>query len=93
MNSGTIIKKVQVTEKGTTLAEKQRKYFLVVEPSATKVDIRHAVESAFKVKVEKVNTLNCMGKSKRGRNMRYGRTPDWKRAVVTLKEGNKIELA
>ena len=87
-----IIRKVQVTEKGTALAEKNNQYLLEVAKSANKIEIRRAVEKLFKVAVVNVNTMNYKGKLKRERTVRYGRRPSWKRAVVTLKEGDKIEL-
>ena len=65
----------------------------VVDPTATKIDVRHAVEQAFGVKVTKVNTLTRKGKTKRNRRTnRIGRTSDTKRAIVTLATGNKIDL-
>jgi len=89
----TIVKNVRVTEKGTSLSEKHNQYLLHVDRRANKVDIRRAVEEIFDVKVLRVNTMNVGGKAKRLRYMAYGRTNDWKKAVVTLKEGDKIELA
>ena len=89
---GSIIKKVMITEKGTVLSEKENKYLFRVDPSANKLEIKQAVEKYFKVSVSKVNTMRYMGKRRRQRTAHYGRTSDWKRAVVTLKEGNKIEL-
>ena len=88
-----VIKTVRVTEKGTGLAEKHNQYLLEVNRKANKVDIRRSVESVFNVKVLSVNTMNVEGKKKRLRYMQYGRTNNWKKAVVTLKEGDKIELA
>jgi large subunit ribosomal protein L23 len=90
--ASAIIRSIQITEKGTTQAEKG-KYFFKVEPSANKMEIKRAVEEMFKVPVAKVNTMNCLGKLKRERTARYGRKSDWKRAIVTLKEGSRIELA
>lgn len=87
-----IIKRLLVTEKGTRLTEKHNQYQFEVVTSANKVEIKHAVEKIFNVKVTKVNTMNKLGKAKRLRTMSYGRTPAWKRAVVTLKEGDKIDL-
>lgn len=86
-----IIKEPLLTEKGTK-QEKTRKYFFVVDRSAKKHEIREAVERIFNVKVDKVNTMVMGGKWKR---VRYqpGKTADWKKAIVTLKEGQKIELA
>jgi len=68
-------------------------YVFEVDKDATKIDVRHAVEQAFGVKVEKVNTLNRKGKTKRNRRTnRVGRVADTKRAIVTLAEGSKIDL-
>jgi large subunit ribosomal protein L23 len=68
-------------------------YVFDVDMDATKIDVRHAVEQAFGVKVTKVNTLTRKGKSKRNpRTNRIGRTADTKRAIVTLAAGNKIDL-
>ncbi len=88
-----ILKRIQLTEKGTALTEKQNKYLFEVDRDANKNDIKRAVEAFFKVSVAKVNTMCYAGKRKRERTVRYGRRSDWKRAVVTLKEGQKIELA
>ncbi|MGQ9660982.1 MAG: 50S ribosomal protein L23 [Kiritimatiellia bacterium] len=87
-----IIREVQVTEKGTALTERARKYFFRVDPSANKKEIQRAVEQLFNVKVAKVNTIRYLGKKKRERMLKYGRRPDWKRAVVTLAEGSHIDL-
>jgi large subunit ribosomal protein L23 len=68
-------------------------YVFDVDMDATKIDVRHAVEQAFGVKVTKVNTLTRKGKTKRNRRTnRIGRTSDTKRAIVTLATGNKIDL-
>lgn len=89
---GAVIKELQVTEKGTMLAEANNKYFLKVAPTANKIEIKRAVETMFNVKVDSVNTMRYAGKRKRMRSVRFGKRPDWKRAIVTLKEGSKIEL-
>ena len=89
---GIIIEKLQMTEKATNLATSQNKYFFRVDPSANKMEIKRAVEDIFKVAVASVNTMRYLGKKKRERTARYGRKSDWKRAVVTLKEGSKIDL-
>lgn len=79
-----------VTEKSTALME-QGKYTFRVPLAATKIQIRQAVEQIFKVKVQAVNTMRYEGKVKRlGRTQ--GRRSDWKKAVVTLKPGETIEL-
>ena len=88
----TIIKTVQLTEKGTRLMEKENKYLFTVDSSANKIEIARAVENQFKVSVAAVNTMNYEGKKKRERTVRYGKRAKWKRAVVTLKEGDKIEF-
>jgi large subunit ribosomal protein L23 len=90
--SRLVLKKIQITEKSTRLAEKENKYFFLVDPDANKMDVKRAVEELYKVAVTKVNTVNYRGKKKRERTMTYGRTAAWKRAVVTLDKGNKIEL-
>ena len=89
---GRIVKEIQLTEKGTALREIGNKYFFKVAPQANKVEIKWAVEQLFKVKVDKVNTMNYEGKLKRERSARFGRRADWKRAIVTLREGSTIDL-
>ncbi len=84
-----IIKAIVRTEK-STLSEPQGKYLFLVAISATKRQIKAAVEHIHKVKVVSVNTLIEKGKLKRVR-YQVGKTPDTKKAVVTLKKGQKIE--
>lgn len=81
-----------ITEKGSAFLQPQNKYLFAVATKATKPEIRKAVEKLFRVKVVSVSTMNCRGKVKRLRG-RKGQAPDWKKAVVTLKEGDKIEFA
>ena len=88
----SIIQKLLLTEKGTRMTEKMNQYMFRVHPAANKIEIKDAVEKIFNVKVKRVNTMNRKGKAKRVRTMSYGMTSAWKRAVVTLKEGSKIEL-
>ena len=88
-----VVKKLLVTEKGTRLKEAGNQYVFEVDRLANKLEIRSAVEKQFNVKVQDVNTMNRTGKAKRLRTMSYGRTPDWKRAVVTLQAGQTIEMA
>jgi len=64
-----------------------------VNVRATKVEIKHAVEKIFNKKVDRVNTMQVLGKKKRERRADFGKKPDWKKAIVTLKEGEKISLA
>jgi large subunit ribosomal protein L23 len=92
MNAFDIIKTVRLTEKGTRQGEKHNQYTVVADPRANKTQIRQAVQDLFKVKVQKVNTLNVHGKFRRQRTTQAGQTPDWKKAIVTLKQGDKIEL-
>jgi len=87
-----VVRKVLVTEKGTRLTQEANKYMFQVDRRATKQDIRRAVEELFNVRVSGVNTMVCAGKKKRERTPNYGRTSDWKRAVVTLKTGDSIPL-
>lgn len=87
---GDIIRKVQVSEKGTLLAEKNQ-YALEVAPGANKSEIRKAVETMFGVHVLAVNTQNYAGKKRMLRNRRVVQAPSWKRAIVTLKAGERIE--
>jgi len=86
----SIIKSIQITEKGSALAE-MNKYLIVVDKSANKMEIKKAVASLFNVTVLSVNTQNYKGKPKMLRNRRYVTKPDWKRAIVTLKAGDRID--
>jgi len=92
MNAFEIIKTVRLTEKGTKQSEKFNQYTVVADRLATKPEIRQAVQELFKVKVVRVNTLNVRGKARRQRTAQAGRTSNWKKAIVTLKEGDKIVL-
>jgi large subunit ribosomal protein L23 len=92
MNAFEVIKTVRLTEKGTRQGEKYNQYTVVADRRANKTEIRQAVQELFKVKVTKVNTLNVRGKSRRKRTSQAGKTPDWKKAIVTLKDGDKIVL-
>ena len=85
-----IVKGLLRTEKGAAMG-RLGKYLFWVDKKANKVEIRNAVENIYKVKVGRVNTINVKGKPKR---VRYtmGMTSGWKKAVVTLKEGNKIDV-
>jgi large subunit ribosomal protein L23 len=80
-----------ITEKGTMVNEAGNQVLFRVRRDANKDEIRHAIESLFKVKVEKVRTLNYLGKTRRvGKNI--GRRPNWKKAYVTLAEGQRIDF-
>jgi len=86
-----VVQRPLLTEKGTRLKEEANQYLFRVAKTATKLEIKQAVEQLFKVKVMEVRTLRVQGKVKRlGRFQ--GRRPDWKKALVTLKAGQSIEL-
>jgi large subunit ribosomal protein L23 len=86
-----IVLRPLVTEKATTLKDEHNQVSFQVATDANKVEIRHAVETIFKVKVTGVRTQVVFGKEKRmGRYV--GRRPSWKKAIVTLGQGSKIEL-
>lgn len=86
-----IIIRPLITEKSTTLKEEDHQYIFEVERRANKIEIKKAVEYLFKVRVIEVRTINVLGKVKRlGR--RSGKRPDWKKAIVTLREGDHIEF-
>ncbi len=90
-NLYTIIKKPLFTEKGSSLKESQNKILVEVSRDANKIDIKKSVEEIFKVKVEKVSTINIKGKWKRqGRSI--GKRSDRKKAVITLKKGEKLDF-
>ncbi|MFH0732084.1 MAG: 50S ribosomal protein L23 [Candidatus Omnitrophota bacterium] len=90
-SSYDIIKSLLQTEKGAHLM-KQNKYLFLVDKMANKIQIKKAVEEIFKVKVVSVNVINMKGKPRRVR-YKLGWASDWKKAVVTLKEGSAIEVA
>jgi large subunit ribosomal protein L23 len=89
-NPHDIVKGLLRTEKGSNIMV-LNKYLFWVDPSANKIEVRKAVEDIYKVKVSSVNTLNVKGKPRR---VRYtlGKTSGWKKAVVTLKQGEKIDV-
>jgi large subunit ribosomal protein L23 len=92
MNTFEIIKTARLTEKGTRQGEKLNQYTVVADPRANKQQIKQAVQDLFKVKVVRVNTLNVRGKARRQRTPQAGVTNTWKKAIVTLKAGDKIIL-
>lgn len=91
LTSYDIIKKPVITEK-STLGIEEKKYTFRVAKTSNKVQIKKAVEEIFKVKVEKVTTLNCIGKKKKvGKSV--GKRSDWKKAMVKLSKDSKtIEI-
>ena len=106
MKSKSVIKSLHVTEKASTLqslaetesnrsikAFNQAKYVFEVHQHANKIEIRYAIEEMYKVKVEKVNTINLPPKKKRVKgSRRMGTTSKVRKAIVTLKEGEEIEF-
>lgn len=92
MKTFDIIKTVRVTEKGAIQSEKFNQYTVVADRLANKIQIRQAIQELFKVKVLKVATLNVRGKDRRQRTAQAGKDPNWKKAIVTLKDGDKINL-
>ena len=90
-NMYDIIKKPCLTEKGMTLQEVHNQIVLKVNTQSNKIEIKEAMEKLFNVKVEKVRTANMTGKSKRvGKHI--GQTANWKKAVVTLVKGEKLDF-
>ena len=92
MTNFDVIKTVRLTEKGTLQSDKFNQYTVIADRRANKTQIRKAVEELFKVDVVSVNTMNVRGKFRRQRTAQAGQTSDWKKALVTLKEGDKISL-
>jgi large subunit ribosomal protein L23 len=88
-----VIKNIRLSEKATLLGEKNNEYVFSVDVEATKIDIKMAVEKLLGKKVTGVRTANFAGKARRERRADYGRTNHWKKAIVRLKEGEKLDLA
>jgi large subunit ribosomal protein L23 len=91
MNEYQIILRPIVTEQGMHLASSKNAYSFEVHRDANKIQIRDAVEKLYTVKVLDVRTANVKGKLRR-RGRSYGKTPDWKKAVVVLHKDNHIDL-
>jgi large subunit ribosomal protein L23 len=92
MNTTHVLKQVLLTEKSNKLSSELGQYTFEVHSEANKHQVAQAVEKAFKVTVTRVNTMNIGGKNKRSRQGRPSMTSDYKKAIVTLKKGDKIEL-
>ena len=89
--NNVVIRPLILTEKGEMLKEEQNKVFFQVQMSANKVEVKQAVEKLFDVTVDDVNMMVVRGKPKRvGRMM--SKRPNWKKAIVTLAEGDTIEF-
>ena len=86
-----VIRAPRVSEKTARLQEVSNQYVFEVATTATKADIKVAVERLFAVTVERVNVLNVKGKEKAFKN-RMGRRVDWRKAYVTLAEGQSIDV-
>ena len=91
MNIYSVIKKPHVTEKTSLGADASNTVAVVVDKDANKIEIKQAVESLFKVKVANVRTVTVAGKVKRS-GKTYGKRPNWKKAYVTLQEGQSIDF-
>lgn len=90
-NPQNVIQAPLISEKGTQLTESANQVLFKVRPDANKIEVKQAIEALFKVKVVQVRMARYLGKVRRiGRNM--GRRPDWKKAYVTLKDGDKIDF-
>ena len=86
-----VIQQPLITEKIAKVSDKHGKYAFRVHPQANKKQVKSAVEKIYNVHVSRVNTVNASGKWRR---VRYqpGKTADWKKAIVTLKSGEKIDI-
>jgi large subunit ribosomal protein L23 len=91
IDPGKVLLQALISEKATTLQEEGNCYVFRVAIDANKLEIKHAVEKAFNVKVKNVSTARVMGKNKRMGRFE-GKRSDWKKAFVWLKPDNKIEL-
>jgi large subunit ribosomal protein L23 len=92
MNADKVLKEVLLTEKANKQSAELGQYTFIVSKGSNKHAIAEAVEKTFKVKVRRVNTQNYIGKNKKGRSGLPSTTSDFKKAIVTLKAGDKIEL-
>jgi len=91
MSAEGIVISPLVTEKGTIVGEKSNQVVFRIRPGTSKDKIRSVIEDLFKVSVVKVRTANFLGKERR-RGRTSGRRPNWKKAYITLKEGDRIEI-
>ncbi|MGM0574940.1 MAG: 50S ribosomal protein L23 [Myxococcota bacterium] len=87
----SILKRPVITEKTNRLREENNQYVFEVKPDTNKVDIRRAVEALFSVRVTDVRTMGMRGKVKRFRRG-FGKKPNWKKAIVTVREGEVIDI-
>lgn len=87
-----IIRNIRLSEKAALAGEQNNEYVFEVEPKANKIEIALAVKTIFGKKVSQVRTCNYDGKARRKRTAQAGRTSSWKKAVVRLAPGEKIDL-
>ena len=87
-----IIRKVHISEKSSLTSEKLNQYVFQVSPEANKIEIKNAIEGLFKKHVLSVRTMQYAGKKKRERRADFGRRPHWKKAIVSLAPGDKIDI-
>jgi large subunit ribosomal protein L23 len=87
----SVVRRALITEKGTVLRESRNQYMFEVQRDANKIEIKQAIEKIFNVKVASVRTQQLMGKVRRQGRF-AGRRSDWKKAIVTLKPDQKIDL-
>jgi large subunit ribosomal protein L23 len=92
MKKHGVIKAPLITEKGTLVSEKAGQIVFMVDRNATKTDIRRAVEELFEVEVKAVRTLNYLGKPRKRFGRKIGSGSSWKKAYVTLAEGQQLDL-
>lgn len=88
----SIIRNIRLSEKAALAGETNNEYVFEVEPKANKLEIAFAVKTIFGKKVAQVRTANYDGKDRRKRTAQAGRTSSWKKAVVRLAPGEKIDL-
>jgi large subunit ribosomal protein L23 len=91
MSTEAVVISPLVTEKGTIVGEKSNQVVFRIRPGTSKDQIRTVIEDLFKVTVVKIRTANFLGKERR-RGRTIGRRPNWKKAYITLKEGDRIEI-
>ena len=92
MNPYEIVRRPRISEKTVHLQNKLNAYTFEVHPAANKIQIKDAIKALWKVDVKAVNTMNCRGKDRRMRNNRVpGVTAAWKKAIVKIADGQKIE--
>jgi len=88
-----LIQKIHISEKATFLAESLNQYVFRVSPEVNKIEIKNAIQNLFKKNVIDVRTMQYAGKKKRERRADFGRRAHWKKAIVCLAPGEKIDIA